>query len=205
MVEFASAALGSLASSIGSALGVGSAAVGAPLNLAATAFSTLPAASAAGGTLSSLFSAGSLASVVSGGAGLASAFASIRQGQAEAAGLNEKALDVGQDILAERVQGNERQNTLRRGLLEALAERDVATAASGLDLSFGTAREARRAAVEDGERALGIDQGTTDFRVSRLRQRADLLRLQGGEARRGSLARAAGQLLETGASVLRRG
>lgn len=181
--------------SIGSAFGIGGGTAAAAGTTAAAGSSLL---SAAGFT-------STVASILSGGATIAGAMAAARAGKQDAINAEMQARDIDFDVKGEQLQGMERRNSLRRSLIQALGERDVAYAASGVDLSFGTPVIAREEANRDAERALSIDQSTEDFRVARLRERQRNLRIMGMEARRGGLAKAAGLVLEGGASMLRRG
>lgn len=184
--------------SIGNALGIGGGSASAGTAAAG-------AASAGSGLLSATGFASTVASILSGGATIAGAMAAKRAGKNEAFNAELQARDIDFDIRGEQLQGMERRNSLKRSLLQALGERDVAYAASGVDLSFGTPAIAREEASRDAERTLSIDQATEDFRIARLRERQQNLRLMALEARRGGLAKAAGLLLEGGASLLRRG
>jgi hypothetical protein len=185
-MEFAAAALTSLASAGGTA--GATAAATSSFSLA----SLLPSASTA-------------ASILSGGATVLSVLNAQRAGDAKAMALEAQADDAIAQSRLETIQSMDRQSSLKKSLALALGQRDVATAASGTDISFGTAAIARREAISDSERALASDQATTDLNVSRLKQRAGNYRIMAEQARAGGLANAASLALEGGAKLLKRG
>lgn len=189
-MEFAAAALTSIASTTGSA------------------------ASAIGGAVSSgaagLFSgatgfASTAASILSGGATVLSVLNAQRSGEAKADNLLMQAADSDTNARIEQLQGLDRSNSLKAKLVQQLGERDVATAASGVDLSFGTPVVARAQDVRAGERALAIDADTTETRIARLRERAANYRIGASQARSGGLGQAAALALEGGVRLMRRG
>lgn len=194
-MEFAAAALttiagsGSLAgSSLGSAAAAGAAGAGA-----------------GGSLLASLGSTSMWASILAGGATVASVLANQRAGQTQAFSYEMAANDAELETKIEEVQGIERRTSLKAALVQALGDRDVATAASGVDLSFGTPTVARSEAIKDTERALSSDQATEEFRVARLRERASNYRMMAAQSRGGTLAKSAGIALEGAGRVIRRG
>jgi len=183
------------------------------MEFAAAALSTVASAvtttaTAIGSTVSSLFGSiggmGTVASILSGGATIASALAAQRAGQEKALSLEFQAQDSETESRAEGVAGLERRNSLRKALIDQIAEQDTAYAATGVDLSFGTPVVARDQASADAERALNLDQESESFRRSRLTQRAGALRGMASAARRGGLAKAAGLVLDGGVSLARR-
>lgn len=244
-MEFAAAALesiattaGSVASSVGTAIGsIGAATPAlAPLTLegvqgavagtagaagvigAETIAAAAPAAAVAGGGLFSggLSTLGSLAMIAGGGASLvssilsgsataASALATEKAGEEKAQALELSAEDEQVNTGVEVVQGAERERTIKAALLKTIGERDVATAASGVDLTFGTPVQARKEAVRDAENALSINQSTTAFNVNRLNERSANFKLLAQQARSGALAKSAALSLEGAARLFRRG
>lgn len=163
------------------------------------------AASAGGGLLASLGSVSGIATILSGTATVASALAAAREGQVKGLAYAGAAKDAELEAQLEQTQGLDRRNTLRKALIDTIAERDVAAAASGVDLSFGTPATAREQAARDSERALAIDQSSEDFRRARLAERVVNYRTMAAEARRGGLAKAAGLALSGAAALARRG
>jgi hypothetical protein len=198
-MELAAAAMTAVGSAIsgattaaGAALGLTGA--GAPMVLAGA-----PSALAAGST-GSLFS-----SILQGGATVASVMGALSSGEERASDLKARAADAIDEQGIERLRGIERRDGLRRALLERLGQQDVAAAASGVDLSYGTPSLARDEAARDGERALTQDQSTEDLRVGRLQQRADELRSGAKAARRAGVIKALGSGVATAYSMSRRG
>jgi hypothetical protein len=194
-MEFAAAAL----TSIGSSLGATGAAI--PGAVGATSIGGAPLVAAG----SSLFSASSAFSVLSGASTVLSMLNANRAGEAKAAALNAQADDADTQTQIEAIQGTARQTSLKKALVQQLGDRDVATAASGVDLSFGTPAIARRQDITDTERALSIDQDTTDTRVARLRERAANYRIQAQQAQAGGLGSAASLAIEGAAKLFKRG
>lgn len=195
-MQFAIAALSSAASALGGLASSAGAAAGA----------AAPAAAGAGG-LGSLLSSGAsiFGTILSGGLGLVGAMSAARAGKQDEAEAIGKAKDAEMEASQERLDGDRRAADLRRGLLKELGERDVAYAASGVDLSFGTPVIARAQADEDAARALAADRDVTDYRGRRLAARADLYRAQGAEARAAGKVKAAGIIGQTLLSTVRRG
>ncbi len=195
-MEFAAAALTSIGSTIS-----GATAAAVPGAIGATSIGGAPLVAAG----SSLFSASTAFSVLSGASTVLSMLNANRAGKEKAAALNSQANDADVQGQIEQTQGISRQTSLKKALVAQLGERDVATAASGVDLSFGTAAVARRQDVTDSERALSVDQSTTDLRVARLRERAANYRIQAQQASAGGLGTAAALALEGGAKLFKRG
>jgi len=193
-MQFAIAALSSAATALGGLASSAGAAAGA-------------AAPAAAGGFGSLLSSGAsiFGTILSGGLGLVSAMSAARAGKQEELDAIGKAKDAEMEASQERLDGDRRAADLRRGLLKELGERDVAYAASGVDLSFGTPVIARAQADEDAARALAADRDVTDYRGRRLAARADLYRAQGAEARAAGKVKAAGLVAQTLIPALKRG
>lgn len=216
-MEFAAAALSTIGAAAPTAIsgttlaGATVASTGA-IVAAGTPFATLiggagvtGAGVASAGLLGALGSTSGWASILQGGATVGSVLAASRAGKEDARKLEFQALDAETEISVEEIKGLERRNSIKAALVEAIGERDVAAAASGVDLTFGTPVTARRQASEDAERAIGNDQATEDFRKSRLRERAANYRLAAAQRREGGLLKAVGLGLEGAAKFLRRG
>lgn len=126
------------------------------------------AASSLGGFLAS---SGALAGL-SGVTGLLS-IAARNKATAEAKAASfDKAAEAEMDASAEGIAGQSRAVQLRQSLVAAMAERDIAAAAGGLDIGWGSPVVAREQASADAERALSLDSLETQNRQSRLRQRS---------------------------------
>jgi hypothetical protein len=204
MAEFAAAALTTLATTAGTT----AAASGTTAAITAGGASVASAAGAVAGTGSILGSFGTMstvASILAGTATVASVLAAQRAGEEKAAGFEAAASDADTESLIAANEGTERRTSLRRQLLVAVGERDVAAAASGLDLSFGTPAQARREAIEDSERALETDGQNETLRRARLAERAGNYRRMAENARGGALAKSASLVLGQTAQLARRG
>jgi hypothetical protein len=94
---------------------------------------------------------------------------------------------------------------MRAAMLQAIGERDVAFAASGTDISFGTPTLARDEAQSEAERAFTIDLGTEQAKVARMKERATNLRLQAGSAKQVGFLQSLGLGATTLAGAARRG
>lgn len=214
-MEFAAAALStvataitSVATTVGGALGIGGSAAGAAGAATGTAGSLL-AAGEGFGTLSlglpSLGGAGSLfTSILSGTATVAGILGASAAGNEQARGLTAQAMDARTEQDIEALRGTDRRNSLRQSLLKTLGERDVAAAASGIDLTFGTAAMARDEAERDAESALAIDKSTEDFRVGRLKERESEFLRSAASARKAGRIKAFGLGVQGGAAIANR-
>lgn len=198
-MEFAAAAVSAVAGAIGSAtsaVGSAASAVGTALGIGGTA----------AGAGSSLFGAGSLLSgILSGTATIAGMMGAQAAGDEQSRTLMGQANDARMEQSLESIRGTGRRDTLRRSLLETLGERDVAAAASGIDLSFGTPAIARDEAERDAESALALDRSTEDFRVARLQEREGEFRRSAASARKAGRIKAFGLGLQGAASIANRG
>lgn len=158
-------------------------------------------ASAIGGAASSLGSFLSSSAVLTGlqgVTGLLSLAAKNRAGEESKAAAFEKAREAELDAQGEGVQGLARQVQLRQQYIAAMAERDIAAAAGGLDLGFGSPVVAREQVAADTERALSTDALETGNRQERLRARSASYIRAGRAARQGSLL----DMLASGANTV---
>jgi hypothetical protein len=208
-MEFAASALASFAAAApveaASVYAMGSTVV--PVIGATGAAASAGAAIGAGGAglAGAIGATSQWAGILSGGATVASVLAARRAGELDARMLEFAADDAMLERKIEEIKGIDRRNTIKAKFIETVGERDVAYAASGIDLTFGTPAIARTEAVRDTERALNVDRATEDLRRSRLLERAAVYRYAASQAREGSLFKAAGLALEGGARFLRRG
>lgn len=170
----ASVLLGGLASLFGG----GGAAAGA------TAAGT--AAAGAAGVAAPVAASGlSLSSILQGTATVLGVVSSIAAGNAEATQAELAASDAEAEKPLENLQGIQRRSSIKKQLAAAIGAQDVAYAASGVDLSVGTAAQARNDAFREADTALAVDAGTQETRLSRLTERAANYRLAAKQARRG--------------------
>lgn len=140
-------------------LGGGGAAAGAATGAAATG------AAAAG-------SGFSISSVLQGLATVGGIVASIQAGNAEASRLEMQAKDAEAEKPFETLQSIDRKRSLMAQAAEAVGASDTAYAASGVDLSFGSAQQARTEVFRGLDLGLDTDTGTTGTRLTRLDERA---------------------------------
>lgn len=169
-------------------------------------------ASSAGGAAATAASSGAgilgggsaLASILQGTATVLSVASQIRASNADASALEAQARDAEHEKILEGLQETDRKIDIKRATLQALGERDVAYAASGIDLSFGTAAQARKEAIRQSEVSLATNGLTTQSRQDRLDLRASEQRIQASRVRSGGLASALASGAGGIASILRR-
>lgn len=142
------------------------------------------AGAAAGGAAGAAGSGISLTSILQGTATVLGVVSSIGAGAAQADQANAAAIDAETEQGIETLQGINRRTSIKRQLAAALGAQDVAYAASGVDLSFGTARAARTDAYREADLGLTTATGTEMSRVSRLAERAANYRSAAKTARR---------------------
>jgi hypothetical protein len=208
-MELAAAALTSIATSIGSVFTAGAAAggVGAATGLLGDAMGVAAAAvPAATAGVSSTVGVGSiLTGILSGGASIAGMLGAQAGAAEKANAYNLAAEDTLAEIPMAQLAGQERRTSMRAAMLQAIGERDVAFAASGTDISFGTPTLARDEAQTEAERAFTIDLGTEQSKIARLKERATNLRLQGSAAKQVGFLQSLGLGATTLAGAVRRG
>ena len=149
---------------------------GASLATAGTLGGAFPAASGA------LATGATITSVLEGTASVLGIVSSIAGGAADKEQADAAARDADAEQAVETLQGINRRRSLRAAAIEAIGDMDVAHAASGVDLSFGTAAQARTDAMRELDTALTSDSGTTMTRLSRLQERASSYRRAGKRA-----------------------
>jgi hypothetical protein len=142
------------------------------------------AAATTGAAATTAASGISLSTILQGTASVLGLVASIGAGAAEADMLEAQAIDAEREKPLETLQGISRRQSIRRQMADAIGAQDVAYAASGVDLSFGTARAARRDAFREADTALAVDMGNEETRISRLSERAASYRRAAKTARR---------------------
>lgn len=185
------------------------------MEMAAAAFAALGSAASTGA--SAIGSTAGAASGLFGGAGSTwltamqlglgglSAFSQMQVGQEKAAALNAAAADTESQIGNEQMIGQERRASLKRQAAEAMAEKQAAYAAGGVDLSFGTPQTAQAQDTRDAEHALALDQGTENQRIGRLNAKAAEYRASAKSAKSASLMKAFVEGAGTVFSVGKRG
>lgn len=86
-------------------------------------------------------------------------------------------------------------------MVQQLGEQDVAYAASGGDLSFGTPLQARKEAFRQADLATTTDIGTEQTRVARLSEREVNYRKMASKARSAGKVDALAGLAKTAANI----
>lgn len=127
----------------------------------------------------------SLASILQGTATVLGIVSTIGAGYAQADQAEAAAIDAEMEQSNETLQGIERRASIKQAMMDALGAQDVAYAASGVDLSFGTARQARTDAYREADLALTTSTATEQTRVARLAERAQNYRRSAKQARMG--------------------
>ena len=130
---------------------------------AATAATTTAATTAATGF--------SFSSLLQGTATVLGAVSAISAGNAKAEEYKLAADDAARQVPLETLQGINRRASIKQEMMDRVGEMDVANAASGVDLSFGTPNQARRDAFRQTDLAVATDVGNEQSRVARLNER----------------------------------
>ena len=183
-------AVGSAASATAGALGLGGAAAGAPMVLGSAALNGVAGATAAGGSSAGL---GSLASSILGGTATAfSALSQMRAGRQQSDAMRQQAIDAQLEATQEDINGQRREVSLKNQLASTLGSISTAYAASGIDLSYGSAATMGDQAATRADQELTLDRATTEMRKTRLNQRAGSYLGLAREARASSILQAAG-------------
>ncbi|MFG1300367.1 hypothetical protein V5F49_11290 [Xanthobacter sp. V3C-3] len=194
----AAAAAGSVAAPLMVLGGAGPLAVPTFMGTAASA------ATGAGGLLGALTSGSALSSVLSGGVTVLSALRAMDAGKERAAEADMRAAETRQQITDEREAGARRRINLKDEMYQVLGKNDVATAAAGIDLSYGFGAQARDTTLARGAQEVSIDKATEERRVSQLVEReANYRRISRGARQSGALS-AALALGEGGARLVGR-
>ncbi len=149
--------------------------------LATTFQAAAPAAAPAAATAATTGS--TLMSILQGTATALSVVGGLRSAQMQADARAAQAEDAKLEASMEGTRGIERRTAIRQRMVEDLGARDVAYAASGLDLAFGTPSTARNQAVSDANSALSTDAETENIRRNRLLSRAAQYTMMADEAR----------------------
>lgn len=157
--------------------------------------SLLSGAAGAAGAASTAATGLSLGSILQGTASVLGVVSTLAGASAEAQQMKQAAADADMEQSLETLQGIGRRASIKREMEDALGAQDVAYAASGVDLSHGTAARARTDAFREADLALSTDAGTEMTRKSRLAQRAANYRSMAKRAKIGGLLKAGTGLL----------
>lgn len=191
--------MASLFTGLGALIGIGGGAGAAGAAGAGAAGAAAASATAAAG------SGISLASILQGTATVLGVLTSIGAANADAEAQDLAALDADREQPLETLQGIERRGSIKRALAEAVGAQDVAYAASGGDLSFGTAKQARQDAYREADLGLTTSSSTEQIRRSRLMERAANYRTAAKRTRTLGLVNALGKGVSGLSAIVRRG
>ncbi|PZU23917.1 MAG: hypothetical protein DI589_06580 [Shinella sp.] len=165
-----------LATSFVSSIFGGGGAAASTAATTATSTATTAATAASGLTLKTL---------LQGTASVLGMYQAVQAGNADAEAANLAAIDAEREKPLETLQGINRRAGIKQEMMNRVGEQDVAYAASGVDLSFGTPGQARKAAFREADNALGNDVATEQTRIARLDERAANYRKRAARARAG--------------------
>lgn len=186
----------------GAATAAGAAAGGAAYLTPAGGLASFAPAAAAGGAAAGGLS---LASILQGGATVLGVVSTFAAGQREDDLAQAAAIDAQRESAMETLQGISRRSSIRAAMAEAVGAQDVAYAASGTDLTFGTASRARKDAYREADLALTTASGTEQIRGIRLMERAKNYRSAGRRARGAAVLEGLAMGADGFASIARRG
>lgn len=114
----------------------------------------------------------SISSILQGLATVGGIVSTIQAGNQQASQYEMQAKDAEAQKPFETLQSVDRKRSLLAQAQDAVGSSDVAYAASGVDLSFGSARQARTEAYRAADVGLNTDSGTTATRLGRLDEQA---------------------------------
>lgn len=144
-----------------------------PAALGGTAAAGASAATAVAAPVAAAATTGiTLSQIISGTASLLSVFAGMAGANADAEALEQQAQEANMAQQTEGVKGKANQLAIKREMMDAIGQRDVAAAASGVDLSFGTAAEVRKDAFREADQALNSNSFTTMSNMGQYEERA---------------------------------
>lgn len=190
MAEMAMATIGSIFGGTAAAAGTTGAAVAGGAGLGGTAAGI--GAATSGITASS---------ILQGAAGLLGMFSAISAGNAEGDALDLAAEDAAREKPLETLQGISRRTSIKAAMMEQIGQQDVAYAASGTDLTFGTPVQARKEAFRQGDLGITTAVGTEQTRIARLDEREANYRKMADKARAGGWLKAAFSGFDTASSI----
>lgn len=186
--------------------GGGAAAAGATVAVPgiAGAATLVPAGAGAAAGAAAAGTGLTISSILAGGASVLGLVSSIAAGQAEGEAMDLAAEDAKREQSLETLQGIQRRRSLKLAAAEAIGEQRTAYAASGVDLSFGTAAQAEKEALRELDLGLTSEAGTTETRLARLQERAQNYRRLGRRARIMGLIDGGTRALSTAARMRQR-
>lgn len=180
-------------------------AAGAKLFGSGGAAAAASSAASTAGAAATASSGISLAGILQGVATVGGLIASIDAGDADATQAELAASDAEQEQELEVLQGIDRRRSIRLAMRDAVGAAGSAYAASGVDLSFGSAAKAREDAFREADLALISDNSTQTGRIARLSERAANYRATAKRSRRLGLINGLAGAAQQGASFFKRG
>ena len=163
------------------------------------------AAATTAGTAAAATGGLSLSSLLQGTATVFGMMNAVAAGNADAEAAELAADDAAREVPLETLQGINRRSGIKQAMMDRIGEQDVANAASGVDLSFGTPAQARKEAFREADYGIEVDNGTQQTRVARLQEREANYRKRAARARRSGWIDAAFMGLNTASSIAGRG
>lgn len=125
-----------------------------------------------------------LKSLLQGTATVLGVVQSINAGKADAEAAELAAQDAEREKPLETLQGIARKTSIKQAMMDQIGQQDVAYAASGVDLSFGTPGQARKEAFRQSDLSTETDIGTEQTRIARLDERAANYRKRAARAKK---------------------
>lgn len=165
---------------------------------------TAAAGTAVGTGVGAATSGISLASLLQGTATVFGMVSALNAGKADAEAAELAAQDAEREKPLETLQGINRKAGIKQKMMEQIGEQDVAYAASGVDLSFGTPMATRKEAFRNADLELTSSNGTEQTRVARLDERAANYRKRAKRARSAAAMDAIGIGLKGFSSIAER-
>ncbi|MDR6331919.1 type IV secretory pathway TrbL component [Xanthobacter flavus] len=148
-------------------------------------------AAAGGGLLGALTGGSALSSVLSGGVTVLSALRGLDAAKEKSFEADMKAADTRQQITDEREAAARRRINLKDEMYDVLGKNDVATAAAGIDLSYGFGQQQRETVLAKGAQEVSIDSATEARRLRELKMREEnYKRISRGARNSGTLSAA---------------
>ena len=158
----------------------GGAAAAAPAAATTAATAATTAATVATPVAAAAAPTFSISQLLGGATTILSAAASIAAGNQQAEMYEQQARETEMQKPLELIEGLQRRNEIKKATAAAVAEQDVAYAASGADLSFGTPTVARSNAFREGDYALNTNSAVTGNTIDQLEvKRKNYLQLAG--------------------------
>lgn len=142
---------------------------------------------------------------IQGGSTLLSIVSGMNAADEEAANFGMQAADAEQNIQLENLKGIGRRTSLKNEAFDVLGEQQVAFAAGGQDLTFGSPVNAQNEVFEELDSAVQSDNFTQSTRTDRLKQNAKNYRRAGRAVKKRGKLKAFTKAINFGFDVAARG